>query len=363
MSCLKLDRWTDCLTKNSLEQIAWIQGLAPAEMFNISYTSTPAMDLLQEFIKWSQTWPGALIEEKKLDSKSWLKQLESAQFAGPSILESFNQLISTKPLEYHVTNPTGTIVIRVLSSKADWIILQPLVEQILLMAGFMEARAKRRAIIINLVPLDVEKYATTDCIWNPDNINTGMTLGDQILIWRREEMVKVAIHELIHLYGFDLSDQYFDGSDSNRDRWMDRESKTLAQTFGLVSSEPRWNEGLTEAFATILNIILIAARTDKPKELLDLLLNYEHLHNRYSLVALAKSTENCTQLAETTSFFSYFYVKYIMLSNPNELFEILQARDYDKFQQRVIELLAQIELPKDLSALMSPHLQMSCCAQ
>jgi len=45
---------------------------------------------------------------------------------------------------------------------------------------------------------------TSDIVGIPQNINSGMKFGNVIIIWREEEILKVFIHEMIHMLNIDL---------------------------------------------------------------------------------------------------------------------------------------------------------------
>lgn len=53
---------------------------------------------------------------------------------------------------------------------------------------------------------NVKSSGVTGVIGTPQNINSGMKFGNVIIIWREEEILKVFIHEMIHMLKIDLSD-------------------------------------------------------------------------------------------------------------------------------------------------------------
>jgi len=86
-------------------------------------------------------------------------------------------------------------------------------------------------------------------VGTPSNINSGRVIGNTVFIWRTEEILKVFIHEMVHLVDLDLG--------SERSSVNDRLSKILPVRFtkGSISS---MHEAYTETVTKILYSVFLS---------------------------------------------------------------------------------------------------------
>ena len=95
-----------------------------------------------------------------------------------------------------------------------------------------------------VLPKDNEDYMLTT-----EHINSGMTTyriherENHIIVYRKEEWLKVLIHELLHAYRVDI---------------MAHENKSILKCLFPINSELNYNEAYTECWAIILHSVLHA---------------------------------------------------------------------------------------------------------
>lgn len=154
-------------------------------------------------------------------------------------------------------------------------------------------------------------------ILGPDEINSGVTFKfgyedyKLIFIWRKEELIKVLIHELIH---------YMDIDTDKNNILISNIIDTRINIIGNNSSQ----EGYTEFLALILNSIFVGCYTNIDP---NILYNYEIY---FSFLQMAKILnfcnysfrdliENKMHLHQNTNVVSYFFIKNMYLINYNRL--------------------------------------------
>jgi len=146
---------------------------------------------------------------------------------------------------------------------------------------------------------------------NPININSGMSDGRNIYIWRIEECCKVLVHELIHHYELDFG-QIFDDNLNNI-------SKMVCKSINLKNKNINLNEAYTEALATIVMCIIESNSIISMKDLLlknlqlamtnaAKILNYFGYKSAQELFV-----KNNILFRETTNAFSYYIIKSLLL--------------------------------------------------
>lgn len=125
---------------------------------------------------------------------------------------------------------------------------------------------------IYLVPLDVPKLFN-ESQFTKENVNSGVCKSFQIVIWRREEMKKVLVHELVHLLKMD-----FHGCDDELREFVQK-SFDLAPGVRIFP-----NEATTDAIALIIMSFLNGMWMNKdPKQLLEDEVNWT-LHQTVHIV-------------------------------------------------------------------------------
>lgn len=197
---------------------------------------------------------------------------------------------------------------------------------------FMKTRFQmswRSPLVLHVYLTDAKKKfpisATSEL--GPLNVNTGYTVGNEIVIYRKEELVKVLIHELTHYVGLD--DISVPGAIE----------KQIQDHFNVTNSV-YLREAITEFWACTMNIAYYS--------ILDLKLGRDKskaIFKRRFVNHLIKETKFCEEQArrvahrigycedrqhtEKTHVISYYVIKYIMLHNWNR-YIILYKQPDDK---------------------------------
>jgi len=163
-------------------------------------------------------------------------------------------------------------------------------------------------ITIYMTNLKKQFPKSVDVILNEDNVNSGVTIFDgedkHIIIYRKEELYKVLIHELIHYYKIDF--HYYDF----------QHDKYFIEKYGIRVKSPFKNshnplalyEGYTDTLACYMNMITYSLFKERS---LDELIKAE---TKYYL-AQASKIYKFTHLQENTHCFSYYIIKAAMFHN------------------------------------------------
>ena len=157
-------------------------------------------------------------------------------------------------------------------------------------------------------------------ILGPNEINSGLTFlnlhknGD-IILYRKEEVLKVLIHELIHSNLIDEKIIF-----SNK-------IKEFSNIF-CVNYEILLNEAFTETYATIINLFYIHIINKLPKNKLNIMFQNEINYSNYicskiikyydikKIEDVIKKNEKCSNnFPQKTNVFAYYILKNILLSN------------------------------------------------
>lgn len=150
------------------------------------------------------------------------------------------------------------------------------------------------------------------------NINSGASIpGQNVIIWRKEEIYKVLIHELIHFFEFDFH-LFHDGYDQLK--------QDIMKTYN-ISEVDCPNESYTECFAVIIHSAFVAYKIN------DLFSKVFEKELKFTLFQICKilSFYNITdmkqlgykQIRQTTSVFSYFIIKGMLIFNIDKVFSFI----------------------------------------
>jgi len=163
----------------------------------------------------------------------------------------------------------------------------------------------------------------------PNEINSGLTFVDlhengNIILYRKEELLKVLIHELIHSNLIDIK------------IILTKQSKEFNDFF-CVNYKILLNEAYTETFATIINIFYIHIVNNLPKKDLNNMFFNEMKYSTYicskimkyynisSIKDIIKLNNKCISIfPQKTNVFSYYILKNILLYNHTLFGNILE---------------------------------------
>ena len=157
-----------------------------------------------------------------------------------------------------------------------------------------------------------------------DNINSGVTFFypdlPLIVIYRKEELLKVLIHELLHLYRthpIANYDNYYD--DFCKNNWKIQRTGSL-----------NIYEAYVEVFAVIIHSCLYAIKIHKSKTNIR---HVKHVLEKEKLYSKRLYDDICSlqrdnYLKEETNVFAYFYLKHALLQNLDTFFASISPKNY-----------------------------------
>ena len=176
-----------------------------------------------------------------------------------------------------------------------------------------------------------EKNENKRLVLDATNINTGVTLACQkdgfIFLYRKEELIKVFIHEVIHSMCIDFTDVSINN----------KMIKTLKEMFN-VKSDFIINEAYTEFWANIINTLFVSAEISESNfnifyENFIFLNMMEQIFAMHQLVSVLDymsltyedliNNVNTHKYQENTNIFAYFILKCIWLVNSNFFFKYM----------------------------------------
>jgi len=195
------------------------------------------------------------------------------------------------------------------------------------------------------------------------NVNTGFTnfispTTREINLYRKEEINKVLIHEMIHAYNID---EYYI---LNHEEY----SKKLSDLYNIKSVNGlRMYESYTETLAILIysNKISkdkgIALNKILDEEIKFSLSQIENILNYYNINNLSELKEKKKELIEDSSIFSYYIIKGALLNNLNEFMVFLnKKRSISEFYKLIIKSLNKNRI-KNLEKNKNKNtLRMSC---
>ena len=178
-------------------------------------------------------------------------------------------------------------------------------------------------------------------ILSEENCNSGSSyVGSYLMfVYRREEYIRVLIHELIHSF---MGDNSLINENYNL---------ALSKIFCLKNDgNININETYTESLATIINLIFhYLEGVGRGKKTIGKMLNEEFKHSLIvcatildhygfnSIKQLRRDNDNCKILLQKTSVFNYYILKPFMLYNLDELYKLIKKCS-NKFQFSNINL-------------------------
>jgi hypothetical protein len=347
--------WVKDLTSDSIRQVHWVIEKSPDDLKPVRPSDGSEEWLTSIFThlanakvpKYSRT----TIDGGKTEIDAVLKLFKKSDF----IDDVFSQAVSSSPtlVKTSYIRDDKSAVINVITSPEWPEVSKQIIDSIMVCTAELQKIFPwaNPPLVTNilLIPTPILKTYAVEGKWEPLNINTGYS-DHGIVIWRRQEILKVAIHELLHLYGIELSTEYFQNSDKFK-RIEDNATPTQN-----MNNEPRWNEGATEALATILHISILCRIHKLDLSNFYLQLQFEKTHARLMGTTLY-TIYSVNESQESTSVFSYFIVKSLLLDNLELFRKLLEGRSYEQFMVKIKTLIAQWVPPTGIDR--APFLRMS----
>ena len=164
---------------------------------------------------------------------------------------------------------------------------------------------------------------TKNKILGPNEINSGLSFiyENKIYIWRKEEFLKVFIHELFHCLGFDRF-------------LIESKNQCNLTKYYNIQSNINCNEAYNEICALIYHCCFLKIKNAKlnierliQNNRLFTLLQIKKILNNYNI----NNLNNTTEFKQNTSVFSYFILKGIYLFYINDFVNIIRNGTYFLF--------------------------------
>lgn len=197
-----------------------------------------------------------------------------------------------------------------------------------------------RKLSLILIDYDAKKKLPVDgSVLTSEHVNSGLTMMfsssyAEVIVYRREEMVKVLTHEMIHFLNIDA--KYI----------SPHEESWLTDTFCLTKSV-NMNEAFTDAFACTLNVVMytiLSMKSDRTfSKLLAINLRKEIGYIKGQARRVLEHVnykETCEHnITEHTHAISYYVVKAIMLQDVSSFCKFLDENNYMLKDINVLALL------------------------
>lgn len=179
-------------------------------------------------------------------------------------------------------------------------------------------------ITLYLTNLKKQFPKTSDLILNEDNVNSGVSIFNNedrmIVIYRKEELFKVLLHELIHYYGID-----FHNYGAVHDRYF-------IEKYGIQVSAPLKNkrnplalfESYTESIACYGYILTRMLLKGEPIEQSNITAHVVKETKHYMMQA--SKVLKYSHLKENTHLFSYYIVKAAIYAKFNEFIKLINSQ-------------------------------------
>ena len=242
---------------------------------------------------------------KKTNNKYILEEKESTKInifkKNPYIPQSFKNTIRSfhKNYSYRVNFPNFSVDLNIHCKNEN---IDELLYHILEILRFMMSiEDNKRSFSLHIYLTDYKKSLSRG-IYTPEGVNSGSTdRNDSIIIWRKEDILKVLIHELIHLLGFDNVEDTDDIINHYNDK------------YNLGNKKLKVYEAYTEIWALLIHSYYLALVTQKSlttkisvKELFfDYILIEKHWCNELGgkLLDFFKEGEDVDKRTNTTSYY------------------------------------------------------------
>jgi|TARA_B110000208_G_scaffold35477_1_gene46910 hypothetical protein len=258
-----------------------------------------------------------------IKSKYILEEMELSETTGlddnPYIPDKFKKTLSQFKTHhsYRVKFDDCTIQIIIHCSHEN---IDELLKHVIYILGFMinMDRNKRQSFTLHLYLSDYKKVIYGDD-FTPENINSGSTSGRDILVWRKEDILKVIIHEIIHMMGFDEVDDTPELLQHYNDRYdMKNENINIYEAY-------------TEIWALLIHSYYLAISTNSStknnscKELFfDYVLIEKHWSNELAGKLLGRISASAN-VNKRTNTLSYYLIKTEILNDLKGFLKICKS--------------------------------------
>ena len=246
-------------------------------------------------------------------------KLEFSEFLSVQIHNCIKHNITK---EYNVDYGTGTLQIYTNNKGIKYDVIRKIVARILFFNAYLNTT---KTPIFRIYACPMKKLLPKkNSIFTPNNINTAVTDGHTILIYRSEELIKSIGHECIHFHGLDYRDDV--------SHILDTSSYSVENKNGQIL----FFEATTELLANLLNAIITAIENKKSvSECINIERNFALKQKCKILLHCGCNTWNDflsgngndsskVKLVESTSVLAYFILKKQLLWNLEKVLKIIE---------------------------------------
>lgn len=182
-------------------------------------------------------------------------------------------------------------------------------------------------ILIYIYFGDSKKTYPNDNYFTEHHVNSGLSYSSDdvkyIFIWRKEEVIKVLFHELIHYFQIDYSDEIY------------KIEYIIKKNFNIKGKDAPC-ESFTEILATIFNCVFCSLYF---KIDVGILINYEIQFSNFQITKILNNMSsdyneilqtslNKKYIYQKTNVVSYFFIKNIVMNNIDVFLQLIENNLY-----------------------------------
>jgi len=178
----------------------------------------------------------------------------------------------------------------------------------------------------NKKKLSLDKDYLNGYITN-NEVNSGSCSSDTINIWRKEEILKVTLHECIHLLNYDLK---------NEDNFL---KEHYRKRYNITSDKMNIFEAYTEIWAELINIYLIVKLQKGNKHLFSKYIGYETFFSTYQaskIFFITNLKDKPCDLNKETNVLPYFIIKCEFYNNLKDFLNHCKKEENNKNYVKII---------------------------
>jgi hypothetical protein len=323
------------LTKNSLVAINHFLPLIRKQPDNLRLL----YDHLQQFEpSYHKT------SDKNSKQKVILTSLADEPFIDDHLKKYITQLTHCRKVLFKTGNTTYTLQIY---HKGE--ILDNLIHTLMYTLSFVHMLSKHtmKDIHIKYYLLDVKRILDGDTYFDKEEVNGGVCRSSaehsEITIWRKEEILKVSIHELIHALSYDYKQ---DTSDI---------IQHYQRKYGITSTKMNTYEAYTEIYAELLHSFIISHiyhkinPTFNPYYLFDSNVGIEIEFSQLQATKILSLLDMNKDMNKATNVCAYYIIKLELYKN---IYSFIQfCLTYNKDIIKLIDTSKYFEYLKSLTKL------------
>lgn len=242
---------------------------------------------------------------KDYSEKLNYNSIEKSRFISDNIIKEINNLLNKREIELQIG--TITVIINI-NSKEE--ITNDIINIIVSYIRFVcsLSSSKKNKLILNYYLTGEKKVLEEDVLLGPKEVNSGACFSygmeSKIDIWRKEEILKVTIHELFHALCYDEYDDTYDIIEYYQNM------------YGITSDKVNTREAYTEIWANILNCFLISQMSDKDNyKCFKRMINIEKEFSFFQANKILYMIDSYKNINEKTNILAYYVIRAELYKN------------------------------------------------